>query len=348
MAKRFGDRWEVIESLGEGGQAHTFLVRDLNLSSPSDVRFVLKRLKNHERIDRFQREIEAVRKLHHPNIVEIIDADLQSQTPYLVTEYCIGGSLDKAAPFWHNSPLTAIELFQQVCEAVVYSHSNNIIHRDIKPGNVFLRSQMGPAVLGDFGLCYLQDYPDRLTHTQEAVGPRLFMAPELEDGRLDEVTPECDTYSLGKLLYWLLSSRGVFSREKHRDVKWDLKGQNPDRSLGWDNIYMEHVNRLLDLMIVADPSQRRGVANILILTRQKAKLVAKEYSPIAPGLHQPCIYCGQGIYNEQPSSVTAVRNFGIEPVGSAQWRILVCNTCGHVQLFRFDKASRKDWWGNAQ
>ncbi len=346
-AQVYGNRWEVINSLGEGGQAHTFLVRDK--SGHNDEKFVLKRLKNHARIDRFRREVEAVRKLDHPNTIKIIDADLESEPTYLVTEHCVGGSIDKAKdPFWRDSPLSALELFQQVCEAAAYAHSHNIVHRDIKPGNVFLRSHSGPAVLGDFGLCYLQDSSERFTNTQEAVGPRLFMAPELEDGRLDDVTSRCDTYSLGKLLYWLLSPRGeVFSREKHRDPTWDLKGQNLDRLLGWNNIYMEHVNRLLDLMIVADPNQRRDVDNILILSRRTSMLVAKEYSPIAPGLPQPCTYCGQGRYNEQRLSDATydAQNVLGTPL-RGEWRILVCDTCGHVQWFRLDKASKKEeWWG---
>ena len=95
--------------------------------------------------------------------------------------------------------------------------------------------------------------------TEEAVGPRLFLAPELEDGRLQDISPKSDTYSLGKILYWLMSGGKIFSREKHREPKWDLKGQNVDSVFDWDNVYMEHVNRLLDLMIVPEPNARRRV-----------------------------------------------------------------------------------------
>jgi len=76
----------------------------------------------------------------------------------------------------------------------------------------------------------------------------------LEDGKLDDVTDKCDIYSLGKLLYWLLSPDGkLFSREKYRDQQWDLKRWNVENPQRWDNIYMEHANRLLDLMVVTDP-----------------------------------------------------------------------------------------------
>jgi len=127
----------------------------------------------------------------------------------------------------------ALELFQSVCSATAHAHANGVIHRDIKPANVFLRNKTGPAVLGDFGLAFIEDQSPRITETDEVVGPRTFIAPELEDGRLEDVTSKCDIYSLGKLLYWLLSNGRVFSREKHRDEQWDLKGRTQDSPLVW-------------------------------------------------------------------------------------------------------------------
>lgn len=345
----YGERWDVVESLGEGGQAHTFLVRDIKGSGES--RYVLKRLKNPNRINRFGREIEAIRSLQHENIVNLLDFDLQVGKPYLVTEYCVGGSLDKANPYWRSSPVVALELFAQVCQGVAHAHNNGIVHRDIKPENIFLRKSDGSAVVGDFGICYLEDDGTRFTLTEEAVGPRLFMAPELEDGRATRITDKSDIYSLGKVLYWLLSGR-VFSREKYREREWDLKGQVLDPilewdihpELGWKYVYMEHVNRLLDLMIVDAPEKRRDINNILILLKQVTKLVAKEYNPVSAKIKQPCTYCGQGFYRMPAQGTTGVRNFGFVPVGASDWRILVCDTCGHVQTFRVDMASQKEWW----
>src|SRR5687768_12657235 len=87
----YGDRWEIIGSLGEGGQAHTFKVVDRRVGD--DTIFVLKRLKNLARKDRFRREIEAIGALPHPNIVRLVDHDLDDERPYLVVGYCAGGSL---------------------------------------------------------------------------------------------------------------------------------------------------------------------------------------------------------------------------------------------------------------
>lgn len=343
MAEQFGGRWTIERSLGEGGQAHTFLVNDtLHPDGPARV---LKRLKNENRIDRFRQEVEAVKALVHPNILGIVDVGLNAPPYYFVTEYCEGGSIEDADLYWRDRPDLALELFLDVCAAAAYAHSQGIIHRDIKPANVFLRTLSGPAVLGDFGICFLETTAPRITSTSEAVGPRLYMAPELEDGRLDEVTDRCDTYSLGKLLYWLLSGR-VFSREKHRDKQWDLKGRNEDTPFGWDNVYLEHVNRLLDFMILENPDERRSVANIAILAKRAKRLISRQFPAISPGLPIPCEFCGQGNYVEKVSSTSQLQNFGIQPIGSADWRALVCNACGHVQFFRVEFASRKDWWGS--
>lgn len=338
----YGGRWKTENSLGEGGQAHTFLVTDEK--GEGETLYVLKRLKNIKRLERFKREVEAIRNLTHENIVRLVDFDLEAEKPYLVTEHCSGGNLAQAKPFWHDSPIKALEIFQQICQGVAYAHNQGVIHRDLKPENIFLRTDEGPAVVGDFGICYIEDDGTRLTVTEEAVGPRLFIAPELEDGRVNTVSPESDTYSLGKILYWLLSKGKVFSREKHRLPEWDLKSRNRNSLWGWDNLYLEHVNRLLDLMIVDNPNDRRQVSNVLILSQRVTRLIQREYNPIAKGIPQPCTYCGYGTYVTRAKDNTDVNNFGFQSVGNPDWRILVCNECGHVQAFRVDMAISKEWW----
>lgn len=261
-------------------------MRDIELED--DKIYVLERLKNPKRIKRFKREIEVVKKLSHRNIVELIAFNLESDKPYLVTEYCEGGSLTKTRRYWKNSPIKALEIFQQICEGVAYAHGKGIIHRDLKPENIFLRTKKGPAVVGDFGICHVFD-GQLVTLTNEVVGSRFYTAPELEGGRVQEPSRKCDTYSLGKILYWLLSDGRHLPREGYRELEWDLKGKNDDTPLGWNNIYMEHVNRLLlDNMIVANPEKRRLVGNILLLTKKVRRLILKEYNPIDGGTRQPC------------------------------------------------------------
>ena len=341
--QRYGDRWETIRPLGEGGQGFTYLVRDIK--GGADTQYVLKRVKNPKRAERFRREVQTTRDLDHPGILKLLDFDLEAEKPYYVSEYCSGGSLaDSKTPLWRDSSNRALEIFLQICEGLAYAHSHDVIHRDIKPENIYLLTDKGPTIIGDFGLSYANSPDPRFTSTAEAVGPRLFMAPELEDGRVENVTAACDVYSLGKVLYWLVSGGRMFSREKHRQPEWDLKGNNVGTVLGWNNIYFEHINRLLDLMIVADPSQRRSAANILVLARQAVRLVEREFTPIAQGIVQPCLYCGKGWYGVMAKTPRDVTNFGLGITGTPDWRILVCDTCGHVQFFRIEGARNKEWW----
>ncbi|MBM4064228.1 MAG: serine/threonine protein kinase [Planctomycetes bacterium] len=336
MSTIYGDRWEVIRPLSEGGQAHTFVVKDNKDGGKTQC--VLKRLKNINRIDRFKREIEAVRNISHENIVQLVDFDIDTEKPYLVTEYCSGGSLSHAKPFWHNSPTKVFETFLQICSGIQYAHHNNIIHRDLKPDNIFLKTERGPAVIGDFGICFIEQDGTRITLTDEAVGPRLFIAPELEDGRLDDISTKSDIYSLGKVLYWLLSGGKIFSREKHRDPEYDLK-RKKDTFPGWNNIYMEHANRLLDHMIVNKSEDRWNISEIIKEVKQVERLVRKEFTPIAKDIKQPCTYCGSGYYNNKQAY-----DLGLQAPHIPDWRVLVCSDCGHIQLFRVDMADQKGWW----
>ncbi|MBM7843782.1 serine/threonine-protein kinase [Herpetosiphon giganteus] len=341
----YGERWEIIKSLGEGGQGLVFRVKDLK--GGGDIEYVLKRLKNNNRIERFRQEVEAVRLLQHTNIVSLVDFDLEAPKAYMVFEYCTGGDLTQARSIWEGDAVKALKVFYEICEGIAYAHKHNIFHRDIKPQNIFFRTPNGPPVIGDFGICYIDDNGARLTITEEAVGPRSYMAPELEDGRANTISGKSDVYSLGKLLYWMLSNK-IFSREKHREVQWDLKGINNDKLLGWNNIYMEHVNNLLDLMIQDEPDKRYSINSIIVLLKQTIRLIEKEFTPISKNIKHPCTYCGSGYYivktTDKNSSSNFALNFGFKIVGDPAWKILVCNNCAHIQLFRLDFLPPDNEW----
>ncbi len=342
MGTVYGDRWEVEQSLSEGGQAHTFLVQDHEESG--EERYVLKRLKrtDPQGIGRFRNEVEAIENLNHPNVVELIDHDLGAEKPYLVMEHCAGGTLADSTPFWRGSPTQTLHLFEDVLAGVAHAHRQDVVHRDIKPGNIFLRSDDGPAVVGDFGLCLLEQ-ASRKTQTGEAVGAFRYMAPEFEDGRLDNPSPKADVYSLGKLLYWMFRGE-VFSREKHREHQWDLRKHNLDTPTGWEHPHLEHINMLLDLMIQEDPDDRRSLANIRALVSKKKPLLANQKHPLREDMQQLCDFCGQGYYVTKAQDPNSVRQFGFDPVSESNWRIVACNVCGHVQAFRLDHTERPGWY----
>lgn len=333
MGKVFGDRWEIKADLGKGGQGETFLVVDKNAND--GVHYALKRLINSKRLPRFKKEIETIRSFDHPHILRLVDADVDAPRPYLVSEYCERGSLDdNNKAIMQMGRDDRLELFQQVCGALATCHEAGVVHRDIKPSNVFLRSN-GDAVLGDFGLAFI-DTEERLTETLEAVGARYYMAPELAEGRVDSVTARSDIYSLGKLLYWLMTGR-VFDREKHRSTQ---------NRLHTDDISVEHIHNLLDQMIVEEPSKRlKDATEVIGKLPNMRRLLDGRYPPLNV-LPQLCRYCGDGLYGKLGSDITELRNFGVNPTGDPRFHIFVCQNCGHVLMFRPDYTKRRhDWVG---
>jgi serine/threonine protein kinase len=342
--KKYG-KWVLDRSLSEGGQAHTFVV--YSEDDPEKKPFVLKRLKNKDRIDRFIGEVQAVTKLSHKNILQIVDFDPNADRPYLVTEYCAKGELSEK--LLSQAPLLPrLRLFEQICDAVAYAHSQNIVHRDLKPENIFLRDDMTPVV-GDFGISHVEGGGERFTLTEEAVGPFRYMAPELEDGRTDKVKPSADVYSLGKLLYWMLSGR-TFAREKHREENFDL-AKNKHGS------EYHLINQFLDRMIIADPAGRFTTGKqVLDELHTLIDRIEQRAHCIEINTPQPCLYCGLGFYqiihNTTPSRSNRpagnVQNFGFTPYGGSEWLIMVCDYCGNVQIFRTDYVKNKHIWGKTR
>ena len=330
MATKFGDRWDVIESLKESGQAWSYKVRDS--TTPSGEVFVLKRLKNPNRLERFQNEVSSLKELTHPNITRLLDFDLADERPWFVQEYCSGGDLeDHIAASGPMEPAAALYTVSQVADALAYAHKTGRVHRDIKPANVYLRSPEGQAVLGDFGLTWIDNQGSRLTLTDEAVGSFRFMAPELRDGRAENPTWHSDIYSLGKLLYALLSGGLVFDREDHRSDRWNLVRIR-------DSLSLEHVNNLLDHMITLEPSGRFPAATVQTRAIQTIRLVTREFAPLTGDIHSPCKYCGLGKYVPIVwSDQGFIDFFGFLPDAISDvrrnWRLMACDRCGNIQFF---------------
>lgn len=336
MSAKYG-KWEVLRPLKEGGQAHTFLVR--NHDGADDEQWVLKRLKNPKRHGRFKTEVEALKKIVSPHVLSIVDYDLEAEKPYFVTQFAEGGSLQDYLET--NGPfelLPGLRLFETICEGVKAAHGQNVIHRDLKPDNIFLGADSQAAIVGDFGLCFVAN-GERQTILDEAVGARLYMAPENEDGRTEEVSERSDVYSLGKILWRLFSGRQAFSREGYRESPNDLVVLKNESQF-------ERINRLLDRMIVKDPGGRfSGVHILLQRVKDTIRLVEGNYNVVG-FLGQRCTYCGEGFYQKVASTHTENRNAGLNVAGGAFYHIFSCRECGHVQFFNLHGANKaQEWWG---
>lgn len=337
--------WQPDKSvrLRQGGQSITFAVR--KNGEKGGRLYVLKALRNPDRLARFKREVEALKSLNHENLLKLVHFDIQpgEDEPYIVTEYCPEGSLCDF-PVRQLTEDELIRIFLQICKGVGAAHSVGIVHRDIKPANIFMRDRWTPVV-GDLGICWIPEEAERPTETLEAVGPRLFMAPEFEGGKVKNVLPSADVYSLGKLLHWLFKQKPV-PREHHHDPDFDIaEGRS-------GNAALQLVNQLLDRMIVEAPLRRLQDANEVVV--EVERLIERHRAgghALGPGIPQRCSYCAEGTYQvvveaqRSPGGMgapfAALNEFGFHPNPDGIWRILACDKCGHVQVFRTDLATSR-------
>ncbi len=204
-------RYEVERFLGEGGKKRVYLAHDNLLDR--DVAFALIKTEGLDQVgrDRIKREAQAMGRLGaHPHIVSVFDLGEEAGgQPYIVTELMKGGDVEgviEKAPE-HRLPLErTLEIGMEVCRGLEFAHSHGIVHRDLKPGNVWL-TEDGTAKLGDFGLAVALD-KTRLTQAGMMVGTVSYMPPEQAMG--GEVTPRADLYSLGAMLYEMVTGRPPF------------------------------------------------------------------------------------------------------------------------------------------
>ena len=196
--------------LGEGGRKRVYLAHDTRLDR--DVAFAVIKTEGLDEagLSRVRREAQAMGRLgDHPHIVNIHDIGEDAGQPFIVSQYMAGGALEDLLreQEGHRLPLDrALTLATQISEGLAYAHGQGIIHRDIKPGNVWLTRE-GTAKLGDFGLAVALDR-SRLTMAGTMVGTASYMPPEQALG--GQADARSDLYSLGCVLYEMLAGRPPF------------------------------------------------------------------------------------------------------------------------------------------
>jgi serine/threonine protein kinase len=216
MAQIYGGRWQNLGSLGEGGQGHVFRVKDIRAEHQGE--FALKRVQNSSRNSRFQNEVEAIKRLQHPNIIRLIDHSAfdgeDGETQYLVMPIAEGGDLahDRRLRLYTDNIDAVLSVSKQIALGLSTAHAAEVIHRDIKPANILSTGNGHDVWISDFGICFFRE-AERHTAEAEVVGARFFMAPELEYGGKLDVTPAADIYSLGKVIFFLMSGGVVLPRE---------------------------------------------------------------------------------------------------------------------------------------
>ncbi|MFO0803109.1 MAG: protein kinase [Gemmataceae bacterium] len=219
--------FELLCELGRGGMGVVYKCRQTALNRVVALKLILAggHATEHHR-SRFLREAEAAAGVAHPHVVQVFEAGAWEGQPYLVLEYCPGGTL---AEQLRGKPLAkerAAALVESLARAVQAAHERGVVHRDLKPQNVLLAADGAPKVT-DFGLAKLIDSGEGLTSTGVVMGTPSYMAPEQAAGRR-EVGSAADIYALGAILYECLTGRPPFRGANAMEILVQVLEREPE------------------------------------------------------------------------------------------------------------------------
>jgi WD40 repeat protein len=205
--------YQLLEEIGRGGMGVVYRARQVSLNRQVALKVLPGgRIATDNFIQRFSRETQALASLQHPNIVGIHEVGEYEGQLYFSMNLIQGHSLAEEI---RDNPLPcrqAAQLIEHIAEAVAFAHERGVLHRDLKPSNILLDNQGVPHIT-DFGLAKRADGDVDLTLTGEILGSPNYMAPEQADPNLGPATPASDVYSLGAMLYHLLTGRPPFMAE---------------------------------------------------------------------------------------------------------------------------------------
>src|SRR5262245_9522616 len=206
--------YQILEEIGRGGMGVIYRARQRHSRRIVALKRILSyHADSQDTLMRFRREAQAAANLDHPNILPIYEVSESDEgLPFFSMKLASGGSLLEAAPALRSEPRRAVTLMVKVARAVQYAHEQGILHRDLKPGNILLDGR-GEAMVSDFGLAKWLEPTGRLTRTPSVFGTPGYIAPEQVNGSGGKLTAAADIYSLGAVLFDLLTGQPPFTGE---------------------------------------------------------------------------------------------------------------------------------------
>ena len=223
-----GARFTNRKKVAEGGFADVYRAWDSQLKRSVAIKISRTAILDEESqlYLRFQREAESAAQLSHPSVVQVYEFGIEDSKPFIVSQFMEGGSLAERLQQGSVGQNQAAEWIVHICEAADYANRFGIVHRDIKPGNILFDDSNEPH-LGDFGLASLSDEKSRLTEHGDVLGTPAYMSPEQAMAKSD-VGPASDVYSLGVVLYELLTGQLPFQGKAHSVIQQAIHSQPED------------------------------------------------------------------------------------------------------------------------
>jgi len=248
MVKIIGEQFEVIKSIGKGGQGEVFLVKNI-LDKQKYALKAIKKNYSKKALARFKKEINSLKQINSPFVVEIISENISDQKIddgeiYYVMKLAKYGTLYDNDYYIKDLNL-CLELFKKICQGVKAIHDKNLLHRDLKPSNILLVQNQRDIKISDFGLSYkLNETDEKITEIREKVGAIYFSAPE-QTSFPSNPTKKSDIFSLGKILYFMITGKKSKDLEEDLSIKDFITHKSADK-----------VNNLINKMCAYEPKSR--------------------------------------------------------------------------------------------
>lgn len=226
LPTRFGD-YELERELGRGGMGVVYRARQLSLGREVALKMILRgQLASQADRQRFEAEAQAAAKLDHPGIVPVYEVGEIDSRPYFSMKHVRGTTLAQRLAAGPIASREAARILAAVARAIHFAHQRGVLHRDLKPSNILLDEQGEPHV-SDFGLAKQVSESASLTHTGMLLGTPAYMAPEQAAGNRGQVGPRSDVYSLGIILYHMLTGRPPFQAASPAEMVLLVLEQDP-------------------------------------------------------------------------------------------------------------------------
>lgn len=267
IGRVFLGRYEARRLLGEGGMGRVYLARQVDTGRDVVVKVMHEQIAHDSKFrDRFEREMELMRRFRHPGAVQLYEADLNNPSgPCLVMEYVKGVNLETLlARSGRMSPARVGRIIGELCEVLQAAHEENIIHRDLKPANLMILDADTPherVKVMDFGLAKLLDQEDLTkkvtdTNVDFAVGTPGYICPEQVRG--EEMDHRGDIYSVGVIMYELLTGRLPFVGGSSMDILLAHATEPPPRfaEIGLKGVVPPEIEELVLQCLAKDPAER--------------------------------------------------------------------------------------------
>ena len=264
--RHFG-AYRILRRLGIGGMGHVYLAQDTRLGRHAALKFLSPKLKsNPEMMARLQQEARTASSLNHPNILTIYDIDEAEGEPFIASEFVDGVTLRQVLERGPMAAATALDLAIQIASALKPAHEAGVIHRDLKPGNVMLRPD-GLVKVIDFGLAkftaqgHIAPLYEALSDPGAVAGTVQYMSPEQARG--DEVDHRTDLWSLGVMLYEMVSHRKPFDGETESHIIVAILDQRP-HELRTGSGLPSGLARIVDKALSKSPDKRYQTADEML------------------------------------------------------------------------------------